>query len=524
MNKNRDKQIEKENIKKNEEMQSKIKTIEPKIPLTERLSTYAASDAYPFHMPGHKRQIKMGITSFPNPFSVDITEIEGFDNLHHAENILKDSMESAASAYGADRSWYLVNGSTCGILAAIASAVKPGEKILMARNSHKSSYHAVFLNQLEPVYLYPEKVPDFEIPGGIKPDQVEKLLSEHPEIRVVFVTSPTYEGVVSDIRGISEVAHRYGAALIVDEAHGAHLSFGDGKYFPNSALDEGADLVIQSLHKTLPSLTQTAILHLKSSILDAKRIEQYLSVYQSSSPSYILIASMENCVRYMAERGAYEMTQYGARLRELREKLAKFRNFQLLTKEICGESGVYGYDPSKLVIFPKFMTGTELAEILRSEYHLESEMSTGQYVILMTSFMDTDEGFSRLERALLELDARVEKLAMQIDQNQSYEAVGESCGGGFKECNSYKFPQRVCLPWQAWHGKGVLVPLEEAKGRTAKTCMTIYPPGVPMLMPGELIGENETKKIRDAYKLGLTVEGIIEKNADESKLWIEVIA
>ena len=267
MNEKREKQKEEEKVNKDRKMRSETIILRPEVPLLERLSTYAASDVYPFHMPGHKRQVKMGITSAPNPFSVDITEIDGFDNLHHAEDILKESMNSAAAVYGADRSWYLVNGSTCGILAAIAAAVKPGEKILMARNSHKSAYHAVILNQLEPVYLYPEEVPEFQIPGGIEPEQVERALLEHPEIRAVFVTSPTYEGIVSDIQGIAATAHRHGAALIVDEAHGAHLPFGDGSYFPDGALQEGADLVIQSLHKTLPSLTQTAILHLKSQIL-----------------------------------------------------------------------------------------------------------------------------------------------------------------------------------------------------------------------------------------------------------------
>ncbi len=514
MNEKREKQTEKEKVNKDREMRSETITMRPEMPLLERLSTYAASDAYPFHMPGHKRQVRMGITSFPNPFSVDITEIDGFDNLHHAEDILKESMESAAAVYRSDRSWYLVNGSTCGILTAIAAAVKPGGKILMARNSHKSAYHAVVLNQLEPVYLYPEEVPEFQIPGGIRPEQVEKALLRHPDIRAVFVTSPTYEGIVSDIRGIAEAAHRHGAALIVDEAHGAHLPFGDGSYFPDGALQEGADLVIQSLHKTLPSLTQTAILHLKSQILDAKKVEQYLSVYQSSSPSYILIASMENCVRYMEEQGAGEMARYGVRLREIRERLARLKHFRLLTEEICGRAGVYGYDPSKLVLFPDSMTGSRLAEILRAEHHLEAEMSSGRYVLLMTSFMDTEEGFSRLERAFLELDARVEKRSgAQSNQKPNQENDSE---------NDPQHPQKMCLPWQAWHGDGVLVPLEEAEGRTARTCVTIYPPGVPMLMPGERIGEREILRICEAWKLGLTVEGICEKNADVSKLWIEV--
>ena len=529
MNEKREKQKEEEKVNKDRKMRSETIILRPEVPLLERLSTYAASDAYPFHMPGHKRQVKMGITSVPNPFSVDITEIDGFDNLHHAEDILKESMNSAAAVYGADRSWYLVNGSTCGILAAIAAAVKPGEKILMARNSHKSAYHAVVLNQLEPVYLYPEEVPEFQIPGEIEPEQVERALLEHPEIRAVFVTSPTYEGIVSDIQGIAATAHRHGAALIVDEAHGAHLPFGDGNYFPDGALQEGADLVIQSLHKTLPSLTQTAILHLKSQILDAKKVEQYLSVYQSSSPSYILIASMENCVRYMAEKGAGEMARYGARLRELREKLAKLKHFRLLKEEICGAAGVYGYDPSKLVLFPDFMTGTRLAEVLRTEYHLEAEMSSGRYVLLMTSFMDTEEGFSRLVRALLELDARVEKLeAESVGLKDAKQGRQEPFSGAQlnqkpnQENDSENYPQQMCLPWQAWHGDGMLVPLEEAEGRAARTCVTIYPPGVPMLMPGERIGTREIARIREDWKLGLTVEGICEKS-DKLDLWIEVV-
>ena len=542
MNEKREKQKEEEKVNKDRKMRSETIILRPEVPLLERLSTYAASDAYPFHMPGHKRQVKMGITSVPNPFSVDITEIDGFDNLHHAEDILKESMNSAAAVYGADRSWYLVNGSTCGILAAIAAAVKPGEKILMARNSHKSAYHAVILNQLEPVYLYPEEVPEsetpapppdinipeevpeFQIPGGIEPEQVERALLEHPEIRAVFVTSPTYEGIVSDIQGIAATAHRHGAALIVDEAHGAHLPFGDGNYFPDGALQEGADLVIQSLHKTLPSLTQTAILHLKSQILDAKKVEQYLSVYQSSSPSYILIASMENCVRYMAEKGAGEMARYGARLRELREKLAKLKHFRLLKEEICGAAGVYGYDPSKLVLFPDFMTGTRLAEVLRTEYHLEAEMSSGRYALLMTSFMDTEEGFSRLERALLELDARVESVGLK-DAKQGRQEPFSGAQSNQKpnqENDLENYPQQMCLPWQAWHGDGMLVPLEEAEGRAARTCVTIYPPGVPMLMPGEQIGTREIARIREDWKLGLTVEGICEKS-DKLDLWIEVV-
>ena len=223
---------------------------------------------------------------FPNPFSIDITEIEGFDNLHHAEGILKESMRWAAGVYGADRTYYLVNGSSCGILSAIGAVMRPGETMLVSRNCHKSVYHGLILNSLKPEYVYPQIIEDLGIQGGISPDDVEKQLEECPEIRGVLIVSPTYDGVVSDISKIAEIVHRHNIPLIVDEAHGAHFPFGNG-CFPKSALSCGADLVIQSLHKTLPSLTQTAVLHLKGNRVSRERLERCLQMYQSSSPSYV---------------------------------------------------------------------------------------------------------------------------------------------------------------------------------------------------------------------------------------------
>ena len=230
--------------------------------LLERLTEYAGSDAYPFHMPGHKRrEIPDGIPGgFPDPYGIDITEIDGFDNLHHAEGILKDAMDEAAAIYGADRSWYLVNGSTCGILSAVFATTENGGKILTARNCHKAVYHAICLNRLEAEYLYPEEITEFGINGGIRAEDVRKALEKDAmrcaghsgdvrgkitKIQAVLITSPTYEGVVSDIRAIADAAHEYGIPLIVDEAHGAHLEFADQCHsFPKSALKYGADLVI----------------------------------------------------------------------------------------------------------------------------------------------------------------------------------------------------------------------------------------------------------------------------------------
>ena len=287
----------------------------------DKLLAYGNSDAYPFHMPGHKRQI----TDFVNPFQIDITEIDGFDNLHHPEGILKEAQERAAALYGSRSTYFLVNGSTCGILSAVSALVRPGGEIILARNCHKASYHACYLGDLVIHSLYPQWEPKWGINGGILPEDVEKLLAEYPKTQAVLLTSPTYDGAVSDIRGIARICHAHRVPLIVDEAHGAHLGF--HPYFPESALKLGADVVIQSFHKTLPSLTQTAVLHVgRDAQVDEERIRRFLGIYQSSSPSYIFMAAMDRCVEFlkMREKSGLRLLQPDLRISmRLPEDLSK---------------------------------------------------------------------------------------------------------------------------------------------------------------------------------------------------------
>ena len=213
-------------------------------------------------MPGHKRNRASSADDFL--FERDITEISGFDNLHHAEGILKEAQEYAAQIYGTKKCFFSVNGSTAALLAAVSASVNKGGKILVARNCHKAVYHAIYLRELVPTYIYPQSDNDLGINGSISVSRVERYLEENPKIEAVLITSPTYDGVVSDVRKIAETAHKHGIPLIVDEAHGAHFRFSD--YFPVSAADLGADVVIQSFHKTLPAMTQTAVLHLCSDV------------------------------------------------------------------------------------------------------------------------------------------------------------------------------------------------------------------------------------------------------------------
>lgn len=505
--------------------------------LLERLTEYAGSDAYPFHMPGHKRrEIPDGIPGgFPDPYGIDITEINGFDNLHHAEGILKDAMDEAAAIYGADRSWYLVNGSTCGILSAVFATTENGGKILTARNCHKAVYHAICLNRLEAEYLYPEEITEFGINGGIRAEDVRKALEKDAmrcagnsgdvrgkitKIQAVLITSPTYEGVVSDIRAIADAAHEYGIPLIVDEAHGAHLEFADQCHsFPKSALEYGADIVIQSLHKTLPCFTQTAILHVKGKLVDQDRISRYLSMFQTSSPSYLFMAGMERCIRYMDGDGRNGMVRYEKRLEHFMERMEGLQVLEVLDREICGKyRTVAGWDPSKIVVSTmcaEDFHGEELAETLRRKYHLEMEMTAPEYVIAMTSLMDTEEGFERLGTALWEIDGALRRRMEPEQQKEKGELKEkERCETPEGLESKLSHPIRRTLICEAMDADTERTALQDTVGKVSAEFVYLYPPGIPIIAPGEVFTDAIVEKIMAYKAAGLLVQGPADPDAD----------
>ena len=505
--------------------------------LLERLTEYAGSDAYPFHMPGHKRrEIPDGIPGgFPDPYGIDITEIDGFDNLHHAEGILKDAMDEAAAIYGADRSWYLVNGSTCGILSAVFATTENGGKILTARNCHKAVYHAICLNRLEAEYLYPEEITEFGINGGIRAEDVRKALEKDAmrcagnsgdvrgkitKIQVVLITSPTYEGVVSDIRAIADAAHEYGIPLIVDEAHGAHLEYADQCHsFPKSALEYGADIVIQSLHKTLPCFTQTAILHVKGKLVDQDRVSRYLSMFQTSSPSYLFMAGMERCIRYMDGDGRNEMVRYEERLEHFMKRMEGLQVLEVLDREICGKyRTVAGWDPSKIVVSTmraEDFHGEELAETLRRKYHLEMEMTAPEYVIAMTSLMDTEEGFERLGTALLEIDGALRHCVESEQQKEKGESKGKKrCETPEATESKVSHPIRRMLICEAMDADTERTAFQDTVGKVSAEFVYLYPPGIPIIAPGEVFTDAIVEKIMAYKAAGLLVQGPADPDAD----------
>ncbi|MCI9136159.1 MAG: aminotransferase class V-fold PLP-dependent enzyme [Lachnospiraceae bacterium] len=469
--------------------------------LDTRLQSYAKSDYYPFHMPGHKR----ASLEFPNPYTVDITEIEGFDNLHHAEGILREAQARAAEVYNAKKTFYLINGSTSGILSAISAALPKRGTLLMSRNSHKAAYHAAYLRELETIYLLP-LMTEFGISGSVPPSHVEQALNDFPQVGCVFITSPTYDGVVSDIQAIADIVHARNIPLIVDEAHGAHFTF--SKEFPSSALACGADLVIQSLHKSLPCLTQTALLHVNSSRVDLDLLKRFLGIYQTSSPSYLLMASMEQCIRLMKEEGITRMNDFTRLLRHFYKKTADLSHLQIFNKFSCSPDACFDQDMSKILISvgSTGLTGKELYDLLLQKYHLQMEMSSGHYVTALSSMMDTEAGFQRLLFALEEIDRKY--FLPEPDREHTL----------FTSDMIYQIPKPGMSISQAIEQHTEILSLKASTGHISQEYIYLYPPGIPLVAPGEIMTGKLLGTIAQCQKQGLSVEGLSDMAGSRIKV------
>lgn len=470
--------------------------------LHDKLTEYSKSDYYPYHMPGHKRR---PVGKLPGEWTAaDITEIEGFDNLHQPEGILKTLQEKASSAYGAEESFYLVNGSTSGILSAISATVSFGGELLIVRNCHKSVYHGAYLRRLTLRYLYPEIVDGFDICEAITAEQVKEALVKYPAVEAVLVVSPTYEGRIADIEAIAEVVHAKGLPLIVDEAHGAHLGFAGG--FAQNSNRLGADVVIHSLHKTLPSMTQTALLHCNGKLVDRDKIRRFLRIYQSSSPSYVLMAGMEEAVRMAVEEKEI-FVGFKKNWNGLAERLSACQKIRILgkaTQENDEECHKSTQDVGKLVLSVKEtgLSGQQLYDILLNRYHLQMEMACESYVLAMFTVWDTEEGYERLAQAVLELDEELDTLPDE---------------GFFTEQKKDDKVMKVPMPeeklslHEAWDEESEWVSLEAACGRIAGEFINLYPPGVPLVVPGEIVSPEAVQMLEEYLEAGLNVQGIDEK-------------
>lgn len=454
--------------------------------LFEQLKEYTGQNFVPMHMPGHKRNVSG--TAFLEELGAkyDVTEIEGFDNLHASHGILRDAMRSAAELWGSDDCFFLVNGSTCGVLAAVRAAarVNGSGKIIMSRNSHKSVYNAAELCGLDQVYLIPPVVEGFGFCGSITPKSVELSVRDNPGTPVIL-TSPTYEGVISNIAEIAIICHMYGSPLIIDEAHGAHLDLSHS--FTGGAIKAGADIVIQSMHKTLTGLTQTGLLHV-GGMIPAESIARELAIFESSSPSYLLMASIDETVRLISERGSELFRAWTDRLDRFDARVSELCILRLpghgelfdcqYDRSIAGfarrgvyGNEVYGFDRSKIIISCEGTdtTGFALMDVLRSRFNIECEMAAGGYVIAMTGILDEALNMDRLADAICILDEEISRTLPRVPFSPtSIPPRAMSVSAALEE------PAENCF-------------LKDAKGRIAAEYVWAYPPGIPMVVPGEEI-------------------------------------
>lgn len=471
--------------------------------LYEQLKDYGQSDVYPFHMPGHKRNPEF--LDFGQTVKMDITEIDGFDNMHHAQGIIDTAQKRASRLYGADETWFLVNGSSCGLIAAILGSCARGGRILVSRNCHKSVYNAIEMGNLEPDYIYPELVAPLGIYGSVAPQQVKLLLEKYPDIQAVVITSPTYEGVVSDVASIAEIVHSYHIPLIVDEAHGAHFGFSDA--FPQTAVRCGADVIVQSAHKTLPSLTQTSLMHLNGEICHRAKIRKYYDFLQTTSPSYIMMASLDHCMALLEESGQQYFDKYQQMLTDFLEKCRSLKYLHILEAADMDKDKVFDFDMSKIVMYsrPVCACGKWIYSILLNRYHIQLEMAARDSALAMTSFCDTQEGFDRLYAALSEMDdtdwARFETYDIPETMNFSGICPSLQCGEAVDRLSES-------------------VDFKQSFGRLSGEYAYIYPPGVPFLVPGEQVTKAHLDLMHSYAAAGFEIEGLEDKKLQKLKVLV----
>ena len=420
-----------------------------------------AAERYPLHMPGHKRRQP------PAPglscYAFDLTEIDGADDLHDADGILAQAMGRTAALYGSARCWYLVGGSTVGLLAGIRAVAPFGSEVIVARGCHKAVYHALELGRLTAHYVTAPVVEAFGVYGSIPPAAVEAALSAHPRARCVILTSPTYEGVQSDVAAMAALCHARGVPLLVDEAHGAHyLPFAEPLGWRGGAVAAGADLVVQSAHKTLPSLTQTAWLHRNGTLVDPAAVDRQLDVFETSSPSYPLLVSLDGCTGWLRENGPAAFAAWRARLDRFAAAARRWHNTPVLGLG-PERRDFFAFDDGKILL----RIGAAGAAQLRAA-GFEPEMVCGPNVLAMTSPCDDGDALDRLADWLGERDAA---------------APPPPRAGALLPAPG---PAR-CTIAEALDRPAATIPLAEAVGETAAEYVWAYPPGVPLVAPGEQV-------------------------------------
>ncbi|MBS6509312.1 MAG: aminotransferase class I/II-fold pyridoxal phosphate-dependent enzyme [Paraclostridium bifermentans] len=465
-------------------------------PIIDSLRKIVDDNIISFHMPGHKKGAIYKMLGYEdileNLYKLDTTEIPGTDNLHSPEECIKESLKRASEVFKSDKTFYLVNGSTCGIEAAIMASVNPKEKIILNRDCHQSAINSCIIGDIDPIYVNPSINKDSNTLSGVSFNDVKRVIDSNLDAKAVFLTYPTYFGDVFDLKSICSYAHEKGMTVIIDEAHGAHL--GLSEKLPETALSQGADIVIQSTHKTLPSFTQSSMIHIKGNRIDINKLTNMLRITESSSPSYLLMASLDIAVDIYEKNGFDLMDKLLSNIDEFKSELYKIKNIKV------DESKDY----TKIFLNTKKLgiTGHELENILRKKYNIQVELSNYYGVLLIATIGNTKDEFLKLKDVLFEID--------KIYKKESY-----------LKSVSYpiKLPKKILSPREAFYMDKKNVKIENSIGKISGEYIIPYPPGVSLVSPGEEITKEVIDYIIECKSKGMNVNGV----KDSELRFIQVI-
>jgi arginine decarboxylase len=474
-------------------------------PLYEAVVNYVRKHKVSFHTPGHKhgQAIPSAFRRFVGEtvFDMDLTLLAEVDSLHEPQSVIRDAQRLAAEAYGADHSYFLVNGSTVGNQTMILSTCQPGDLVLVPRNAHQSVLAGVLLAGCEPVFMRPETNKDLGLYTNVTVGTVEAALKRWPQVKAVLVTSPTYHGIAADTARLAELVHEHGLPLLVDEAHGPHLKFHDE--LPLSAMEAGADMAVQSTHKILAGMTQSSLLHAKAGRVDLGRVRKVLKLLTTTSPSYILMSSIDIARRQMALDGQKLIGRALKLARKAREEVNKIEGLRCFGRECIGQAGIYDLDETKLTIAVGglHVSGYEVARELNKKHGIQVEYADLFSVFLIVSFGNTEQEIVRLIRALRSI-----ALWARSRKRRRSKAVRWVLPG---------FSARPAVnPRYAFFAAKETLPLEKAVGRVSAETVSPYPPGIPLIVPGERLDREAVAAIRSLQAAGCRIQGPADASLD----------
>lgn len=485
------------------------------------MCAYGEEGALAFHTPGHKQGL--GAHALLRELVTEaglreeVSLMEELDDLHEPTGCIEEAQDLAAALYGADAAFFAVNGTTGAIHAMFVAALSPGDTVLVPRNVHRSVFGGLVLADARPVYIEPVVDEALGIAHGLSTEAVREACRLHPEAKALLLVSPTYYGVASDVRAIAEIVHEAGMALLVDEAHGAHLAFSDD--LPESAIAAGADLVAQSTHKLLGAMTQASLLLLREGRIEKERVQRAMSLLTSTSPNYLLLASLDIARLQMAEVGAAHLARAVGLARKLRREVNATPGLFSFGEERMGGAGAFALDPLKLTVTVTGLglTGAEAAHILRHEHKIEAELFDAQNVLFLLTYADTEESAGRLLAALRSLAQR------RTAQAATAAAAAIAVPDGGKAQVAVRLPAAPPVaipPREAFYRRSVPCRLREAAGRIAAETIAFYPPGIPVICTGEVFTAEVCRYIEAMAAAGLKVTGA----ADASLRTLRVVA